>query len=211
MIVYGIALLAAVLIPLFTRGSYKRLIATEMHWGWFLAAGLVIQLGLEYFTLPRQYWHSVGFGLLVASYVLIIAFVARNLLLRGMGIVLVGIVCNSLVIVLNQGMPVKLPPEWKTQSWTQATVKHHPQEPGENLLILSDIIILKEPYDIVISFGDIIIAVGLCDVAYSASRDPKRRRAKARRALQESALDGPGPHGPAPQLPNDQNAQLADA
>jgi hypothetical protein len=193
MLVYGIALLAAVLIPLFTRGSYKRLIATEIHWGWFLAAGLAIQLGLEYFALPRQYWHSIGFGLLVASYVLILAFVARNLLLRGMGIVLVGIACNALVIVLNQGMPVKLPPEWKNQAWTQATVKHHPQEHGEKLLMLSDIIILKEPYDIVISFGDLIIAVGLCDIAYNASRDPKRRRARTRRALQarDAAADRP--------------------
>jgi hypothetical protein len=185
MLVLGIALLVAALVPLLTRGSYKRLIATDLHWGWLLAAGLAIQIGLEYFTLPRQYWHSVGFGLLVASYLLILAFAARNLLLRGMGIVLLGIACNALVIGLNQGMPVKLPPEWKHEPWAQATVKHHPQQHGENLLILSDIIILRHPFDTVMSFGDLILIVGLCDVAYSASRDPKRRREKARRALQE--------------------------
>jgi len=183
MLVLGIALLAAALVPLLTRGSYRRLIETHLHWGWLLAAGLAIQIGLEYFTLPRRYWHNVGFGLLVASYVLILAFVARNLLLRGMGIVLVGITCNALVIGLNQGMPVKLPPEWKNRPITQATVKHHPQQPGENLLILSDIIIIKAPFDVVMSFGDLILIIGLCDVAYSASRDPKRRREKARRAL----------------------------
>ena len=60
-----------------------------------------------------------------------------------MSIVLIGIACNALVIVLNQGMPVKLPPDWRNQTWTQATVKHHPQQPGEKLLILSDIIILS--------------------------------------------------------------------
>ena len=65
-----------------------------------------------------------------------------------MSIVLIGIACNALVIMLNQGMPVKFPPEWRNQSWTQATVKHHPQEHGEKLLFLSDIIIVKHPYDI---------------------------------------------------------------
>jgi hypothetical protein len=185
MLVLGIALLAAALVPLLTLGSYKRLIETHLHWGWLLAAGLAIQIGLEYYTLPRQYWHSVGFGVLVASYVLILAFVARNLLLRGMGIVFIGIACNALVIGLNQGMPVKLPPEWKNSPITQATVKHHPQQPGENLLILSDIIIVKAPFDVVMSFGDLILILGLCDVAYNASRDPKRRREKTRRALQQ--------------------------
>jgi hypothetical protein len=185
MLVLVFALLAAALVPLLTLGSYKRLIETDLHWGWLLAAGLAIQIGLEYYTLPRQYWHSIGFGLLVASYVLILSFVARNLLLRGMGIVFIGIACNAVVIGLNQGMPVKLPAEWKNRPITQATVKHHPQQPGENLLILSDIIIVKGPFDVVMSFGDLILIIGLCDVAYNASRDPKRRREKTRRALQE--------------------------
>jgi Family of unknown function (DUF5317) len=180
MLALGIAMLAALLIPLVTFGSYKRLINTEIHWGWLLAAGLAIQLTLEYYTLPRQYWHSVGFGLLVSSYVLILGFCARNLVLRGMSIVLIGIACNALVITLNQGMPVKFPSAWRNESWAQATVKHHPRQPGEQLLFLSDIIILREPYDAVMSFGDLIIAVGLCDVTYNASRDPRRRRKRKR-------------------------------
>ena len=192
MLVLGIAVLAALLIPLVTLGSYKRLFATEIHWGWLLAAGLVIQLGLEFASPPRRYWHSIGYGLLVASYVLTIAFAARNLLLRGMSIVLIGIACNALVIVLNQGMPAKFPPEWRNQSWTEATVKHHPQQPGEDLLFLSDIIILRHPYDSVMSFGDLILAVGLCDVAYNASRDPARRKRKAQRAVARASGSAPG-------------------
>ena len=187
MLVYGIAIGVALLIPLFTRGSYTRLLNTRIQWAWVLACGLAIQIALEYASPPRRYWHSVGYGLLVASYVLVIAFCARNLVLRGMSIVLIGIACNALVIVLNQGMPVKFPPEWRNQTWAQATVKHHPQQPGEHLLFLSDIIILKHPFDNVMSFGDLILTVGLCDVAYNASRDPQRARDKARRALRASA------------------------
>jgi hypothetical protein len=187
MLALGIAMIAALLIPLVTFGSYKRLINTEIHWGWLLGAGLAIQLTLEFWTLPRQYWHSVGFGLLVASYVLILGFCARNLVLRGMSIVLIGIACNALVIVLNQGMPVKFPPAWRNETWAQATVKHHPRQPGEQLLFLSDIIILRDPYDVVLSFGDLIIAVGLCDVAYNASRNPRRRRKRTRTRTAGSA------------------------
>src|SRR5207237_5606428 len=129
----------APLIPLVTRGSYVRLLDVRWRLRSALFAGLAIQIALEYVTIPRAHWHSVGFGLLVASYVLILAFCARNLVLRGMGIVFIGIACNALAIGLNQGMPVKFPPEWRNQTWAEATVKHHPQEAGERLLILSDI------------------------------------------------------------------------
>jgi hypothetical protein len=184
MLVLGVALLVALLVPLVTRGSYTRLLGTKIHWGWLLAAGLAIQIALEYASPPRRYWHSVGFGLLVASYVLVLAFCGRNLVLRGMSIVLIGVACNALVIVLNQGMPVKFPPEWRNQTWAEATVKHHPQQPGEKLLILSDIIVIKHPFDNVMSYGDLILIVGLCDVFYNASRDPMHRRKKAQRRLQ---------------------------
>jgi ABC-type Fe3+-siderophore transport system permease subunit len=156
-----------------------------------LAAGLAIQIVLEFASPPRRYWHNVGFGLLVASYVLVLAFCARNLVLRGMSIVLIGIACNALIIVLNQGMPVKYPPEWRNQTWTHATVKHHPQQPGEQLLILSDIIIVKHPWDTVLSYGDLILAVGLCDASFNTSRDPQRKRKKVRRALEAKAAAAP--------------------
>ena len=186
MLVLGIAMLVALMIPLLTLGSYKRLINTEIHWGWLLATGLAIQLGLEYYSLPRRYWHTIGFGLLVASYVLILGFCVRNLVIRGVSIVLIGIACNALVIVINQGMPVKLPPEWRDHTWTQATVKHHPQDHSDKLLFLTDIIIIRDPFDVIMSFGDLILVVGLCDVAFNVSRDPRRRRKKARQAVARS-------------------------
>ncbi len=175
MLVYAIAIVVALVIPLLTRGSYSRLFGVRWRFGLVLFAGLAIQIALEYVTIPRDHWHDVGFGLLVASYVLILAFAARNLVLRGMGIVFIGIACNALVITLNQGMPVKIPAEWRDKSWTQATVKHHPQQPDDKLRFLSDIIVLKSPFDSVLSFGDLILAVGLCDVAYNASRKPRLR------------------------------------
>lgn len=183
MLVYVVPVGAALLIPLLTLGSYKRLIETKLHWVWLLGAGLLIQLGLEWFTLPHRYWHNVGWGLLIASYVLILAFAARNLVLRGMSIVVIGIACNALVITLNHGMPMKVPLEWRTKSWTEPTLKHHPRDHDDKLVFLSDIIILRHPFDNVMSFGDLILSVGLCDVAFNASRNPKRGKKKAQRAV----------------------------
>jgi len=171
-----IAVAVALVIPLVTRGSYKRLLGVEWHLGWVLFAGLAIQIFLEYVSIPRAHWHDIGFGLLVASYVLILGFAARNYVLRGMGIVIIGVACNALVIMLNQGMPVKIPVKWQNQTWTQQTVKHHPQQPDDKLRFLSDIIVLEHPYDTVLSFGDLILAVGLCDLAFNASRRSKSRR-----------------------------------
>ena len=187
MLVLGIAVAAALLIPLLTHGSYKRLFETKLHWTWLLVGSLAIQLVLEFYTLPHRYWDNLGYGLLVGSYALLLGFIARNVVLRGMSIVLIGIACNALVIALNQGMPVKLPPEWKNESWAKATVTHHPREDGEKLLVLSDIIIVRHRVNNVLSFGDLILAVGLCDVAYNASRDPRRGKRKAQRKVARTA------------------------
>jgi hypothetical protein len=81
-LVYAIAIVVALLIPAVTRGSYGRLLAVRWRFGLVLFAGLAIQIALEYVTIPREHWHDWGFGLLVASYVLILAFAARNLVLR---------------------------------------------------------------------------------------------------------------------------------
>ena len=198
MLVYTIAIAIALAIPLVTKGSYSRLFSVRWHWAGLLFAGLAIQIVLEFVTIPREHWHDYGFGLLVASYVLILGFAARNLVLRGMGIVLIGIACNALVIALNQGMPVKIPVDWQNKTWTQATVKHHPQQSDDRLRPLSDIIVLREPFDNVLSFGDLILAIGICDVAYNASRKPKRRRSSA--TLDLRGDDEPQPLPPTTQL-----------
>ena len=178
MLLYVIAVAVAFLIPAVTGGSYSRMLTVQWHFASLLFLGLSIQILLEIWAMPKEHWHDWGFGLLVASYVLILAFVARNFVIRGMGIVFIGIACNALVITLNQGMPVKLPVEWQNKTWAQPTVKHHPQQPDDKLKFLSDIIVLDGPLQSVVSFGDLILLVGLCDVAYNVSRKPKRRGAR---------------------------------
>lgn len=182
MLALGLALAISMLIPLVTGGSYTRLVMTSFRAPGLLYGGLGIQLALEYLPIPESRWHDVGYGLLVASYVLILGFCAGNLLLRGMVIVLIGVACNALVITVNQGMPVEDLEDRAGESWIEPTIKHHPADDDTRLLFLGDIIVVPEPFDVVISFGDLILAVGLCDVTYWASRKPRRARDEARRA-----------------------------
>lgn len=175
MLVLGIAVAIALLLPLLTGGSYTRLVMTNWRWSALLFGGLGLQLALEFLPIPESRWNDLGFSLLVASYALILAFCARNLLLRGMAIVLIGVACNTAVIVVNRGMPVDVPPDWLSKSWVEPTIKHHPQDGDDQLMFLADIIVLRSPFDSALSFGDLIIAVGLCDLTFHASRKRKSR------------------------------------
>ena len=168
----GLVVLVAALVPLLTRGSYRRLADAPWRWAGLLASGLGLQLLLDTSLIPHSRFHSVGFGILVASYVLLIGFCAGNVLVRGMAVVLIGVALNGFVVTIDQGMPVRIPPDWH-QDHIAATVKHHPRESGDHLLALTDIIVLRR-LDAIVSFGDLIIAFGLVDVSFWASRRARR-------------------------------------
>ncbi len=161
MLVLAIAVAVALILPAVTGGSYTRLIMTDWRWSPLLFAGLGLQVVLEFDTIPKSRWDDVGYGLLMLSYALIIGFCARNLLLKGMVIVLIGVCCNTLVIAFDRGMPVHLPPDLAKEQAFEPTVKHHPQDASDRLTVLGDRIVLRSPFDTALSFGDLIIAVGL--------------------------------------------------
>jgi hypothetical protein len=171
-----LVVLVAAAVPLVTGGSYRRLAEAPWRWGGLLALGLALQLLLDTGLVPRSSWHSVGFGVLVASYVVLIGFCAGNVIVRGMAVVLVGVALNAFVVTIDQGMPVRIPPDWRQGAdHVSATVKHHPRVPGDHLLALTDIIVLRR-LDAVVSFGDLIIAFGLVDATFWASRRARRTR-----------------------------------
>jgi hypothetical protein len=172
----GLVVLVAALVPLLTGGSYRRLALTPWRWGGLLALGLGLQIILDTSLIPHSRWHDLGFGILVASYVLLVGFCAGNVLVRGMSVVLIGVALNGFVVMIDQGMPVRIPPDWH-QDHVEATVKHHPRTHGDHLLVLTDIITLRK-LDSVVSFGDLIIAFGLVDTTYWASRRSRRSRAR---------------------------------
>jgi hypothetical protein len=93
-----------------------------------------------------------------------------------MGVITIGVALNAFVIALNQGMPYRVP----EGEHVEATVKHRPEKPDDILPELGDYIMLGDPFDVSISFGDLIIGVGLVDLTYRASRRPRRSRGRGR-------------------------------
>jgi hypothetical protein len=171
-LVYLVAIVVALLIVPLTGGQLRRLGRIELRRVWLLFAGLGLQILLELIDLPRARYDDVGLAILLASYVLIIGFGLSNLLLTGMGVITVGIAMNAFVIALNQGMPYRVPEGEKTET----TVKHRPEKPDDVLPELGDYIVLGDPVNESISFGDLVIAVGLVDLTFRASRRPRRSR-----------------------------------
>jgi hypothetical protein len=169
----------AVIIVIVTFGSVVELARLQFTAAWLLAAGLIIQVALEFVDFPHDQIETVGFGLLMASYGFILAFCLANLPIRGLGVIAVGVAMNALVIGLNQGMPtVAIGNDAKgnrIQKPVEQTVKHRPESNDDLLSILDDQIILPKPLDSVVSFGDLVISVGICELVYFGTRRRRRR------------------------------------
>ncbi len=163
-------ILALVLVPI-TGGSFKRLARLDFEAPWLLFVGLGIQLVLELTPLvPASRADDVGFALLLVSYVAILSFGILNVHITGIAVVTIGIALNVLVIALNQGMPYRAPEGTKLET----TVKHRPERGTDILTVLDDRITVPGPLGESVSFGDLIIAVGIIDVTYRASRRVRR-------------------------------------
>ena len=160
-------------IALVTGGSLRQILDTRLRLTWALFAALGLQLALDLLDPSRHGGAGLGSALLVVSYVLLLAFCAANLSLRGMSVVLIGIACNALVITLDRGMPIRT-----SRGEIAATVKHHAERPSDRLMPLADIIVVP-PINQALSFGDLIMVVGLVDVLVHRSRavavGPRRR------------------------------------
>ena len=166
--------LVTLLVVLLTRGSALALTRLRLSATPILVVGLVIQAALEYVALPKSEITTVGYGLLMFSYVFILAFCITNLSVRGFGVIAIGVAMNALVIGLNQGMPTK--PIGNDARGdrvfkpVEQTVKHR-QSRGDDLLgVLGDRIPFPKPFDTIVSFGDLVIAVGVCELGYYGTR-----------------------------------------
>ena len=176
----------AILVVLATFGSFSQLSRFRVSGAWLFFAGLGVQIALEFIDVPRDQLDTTGYGLLMLSYALLLAFCLTNVSTRGFGVIAVGIAMNAVVIGLNQGMPsVEVGSDsqgGRVEKPVERTVKHRPERGNDLLKILDDRIIFPQPFDTVVSFGDLVISVGICELAYFASRRRHRRRGGATQA-----------------------------
>jgi Family of unknown function (DUF5317) len=176
----------AIAIVLATRGSFGRLLRLPIRSIWLAIVALGIQIALEFIDVPKDRIDDVGFGLLMGSYALLLAFCFVNLRVPAMWIVAAGFAVNIAVIGLNQGMPTR-DQEVTTASGgaiqrpIERTVKHRPESDDDLLPSLGDQIVIPDPIDEVISIGDIVLGVGIVAVCYLGSRRRPRAALSARR------------------------------
>lgn len=116
---------------------------------------------------------ATALACILGSYALLLAFTAANLRLVGMPVVLLGLVLNIAVITLNAGMPVRaealLTVERDLAAADLAAVdfgaKRHLETGEDRLAFLGDVVPVRVLGE-VLSFGDLILAVGIADVVF---------------------------------------------
>ena len=169
---YVVVLVLAVGVVKLTDGTYLRLAETPFSRGWLLAVGLGLQILLATIDLPTARLNDVGIATLLLSYVAILGFCATNLRTRGIAVIGLGIALNALVIALNVGMPYTVVDGLPRET----TIKHRPERKTDILAVLSDRFAYGSPLNAAISIGDLVLGVGIVELAYANSRRIRRRR-----------------------------------
>ncbi len=149
-------------------------------------AGVALQIGPQLVDVGGR----LGLALVLAGYGLLVAFAVVNLRLVGMPIALVGLALNLTVIALNAGMPVRAEAlvaadqaSWAELPTVDLGAKRHIERADDRLAFLGDTLPI-EPLHEVVSFGDLILAAGVGDVAFRLLRPAglRRQRRTQRRA-----------------------------
>lgn len=151
-----------------------------------------------------RFWPLLGAGLLLqaagaglgpattfalpASFAFLLAFAAANVMVVGMWLVALGIGLNLAVIAVNGGMPVRPAAVVAAGLATPAEAaqlhydgKRHVERPSDRLLVLADTLPVR-PLREVLSFGDLVMAVGAADVVAHLLRPARRRHRRGGQA-----------------------------
>jgi hypothetical protein len=161
-------------------GRIRALGELEVRLWWLIPLALVMQVvsipGAA--EGPGRY---APFAVLILSFVLIGVVMAANFELRGFPTILLGVLLNLVPIALNQGMPVSGPAVLEAGGSLEAVPrqlgeKHHLQRPEDRLTVLADVIPVREPFNAVVSAGDLVMWVGAGWFVTAAMLGNHRRR-----------------------------------
>ena len=187
-----LAVAAGLVIGLLTGGHTDHLASRSFRFWPLLALGLALQ------AVSGRFPGDGGLVLLVASYCVLVAFSAGNALRVGMWMVALGIGLNLLTIAVNGGMPVRPSAvvaagiaEPGEVASLRIEGKRHLERPSDRLMAISDVIPVR-PVREVLSFGYVIMAVGLADVIVHLLRPPPARAHAAARPERRPAHSASG-------------------
>ena len=175
-----LALVGGTAAGLLSGGRLRHVAGHPLRAAWLLAVGFVLLEASGHLALGR----AATMGAL-AGYVCLFAFCGRNPTVIGMGIVALGLAANAAMIGVNGGMPVHPGAVVAARIADVDEVAavdygplHHAEHPTDHLSWLDDRIPLPELHQ-VLSFGDLVLALGVADVMAHLCH-PRRRRPAAR-------------------------------
>ncbi len=155
--------------PIF-GGRLRHLSGRTMRLWFLLPLGLALQL-----AAIESRGDTWPFLLVLGSYALLLTFAVVNLPLTGMWLVVLGLVLNAVAIGVNHGMPVGHKAQHHAGHKPAAfAALQHDQRSSDRLLIIGDVIPVA-PLNEIVSFGDIILAIGLIDVLVHLMRPARKR------------------------------------
>jgi hypothetical protein len=157
-------------------GRLTRLGEADLRWLPLLYASAALQF------LGSPLRGAPGLVLVLLSFAGLVVFTAANFRHAGMGVVLVGVLMNFTVIAANGGMPVRADAivaagiaERSELDDLDFTAKRHLERDDDRLMVLADIIpVAAGPLSQVLSFGDLVMSVGVADLLVHLMRRPKR-------------------------------------
>lgn len=210
MLLITAAIVLGVLLGLVLGGSLRALADLRFRW-WPLAfLGLALQV-VPVPSMEGQADRWIAVGLLLLSYVVLLAFVAINFRLPGFPLLALGFCLNLLVIAVNGGMPVSEAalrrangPRYSDsvlELQQEGGAKHHLERPDDVLMPLADVIPIAGPVGQVFSIGDLVFLAAIVWVLAAATNGLGPRRGIARRGWPF------GDEGPAGLLPTGEDSR----
>lgn len=178
MVWLGIVLFLSIFIAVLRGGRISNLIEIELRMWWLLVVGFLFQAVSNWLPQDRSWSSSLGIGLVLLSYLLILAVVIRNRDRPGMWLAGFGILMNFTVIAVNSGMPVMTEAAYIASDFTTipeiGDYKHVLLDETTRLVFLADVIPMRLIQGTVVSLGDIFLAVGMGRFLESELRRPVR-------------------------------------
>jgi hypothetical protein len=157
------AIVIAVVIGYAVGGTLRHFSGARIRWPLLALAGLAFQL----WPLSANS-STLGFTLLMVSFVLLFAFSLMNLRNPGFPLIVLGLSMNALVIGVNHGMPVQREALVRSGQGATLTIleeaggaKHHLAGPADELMFLGDVIPVPKPFGQVVSPGDVATYAGV--------------------------------------------------
>ncbi|MCP4086947.1 MAG: DUF5317 domain-containing protein [Actinomycetia bacterium] len=161
LVLTGVAIVIGLAVGLARGGSWRSIAKQRVHWWPVLIVGAALPVLVDTIHPPG------GAALQIAGLVILVGVAARNLMIRGMGVILVGLTLNLLVVAANTTMPVRLDAlvdagiiEADRTGEVSLRGPRHLEDDTTRLAFLGDIIPFR-PTREVTSFGDLILVVGL--------------------------------------------------